>query len=271
MCGGEALPRIALGLEYDGRPYHGWQRLSHASSVQETLERVLSGIADAEIQVACAGRTDAGVHAYGQVVHFDCPSPRPLRAWTRGANSRLPESISVRWAREVDEFFHARFSAQWRRYRYLILNAGTRSALLAGRVTQVVQPLDEERMDRAAKYFLGEQDFSAFRSSQCQANTPYRCVDEAKVLRQGEFVVFEVRANAFLHHMVRNMVGSLIMVGSGEREPEWIQSLMQQRDRRLAGPTAAPDGLYLCQVGYPEAFGLPGDPEASWLWQPTGG
>ncbi|RMH47956.1 MAG: tRNA pseudouridine(38-40) synthase TruA [Gammaproteobacteria bacterium] len=260
------MPRIALGVQYDGANCHGWQRQRHAPSVQQILEETLSSIVQEEVKTVCAGRTDTGVHAACQVVHFDTRIQRPLRAWTLGVNARLPDTISVLWAKEVDASFHARFSALWREYRYVIVNSPTRHALLHKRATWVRQPLDCEAMHRAAQYFLGEQDFSAFRSSQCQSQTPYRCVMRTAVRRIGSMVVFSVRANAFLHHMVRNMVGSLIAVGKHDEDEVWILDLLRKGDRTLAAPTAPPDGLYLTGVRYPAQFSIPSVIVDGWPW-----
>ncbi|MBN8727255.1 MAG: tRNA pseudouridine(38-40) synthase TruA [Xanthomonadales bacterium] len=249
--------RLALGIEYDGTGYSGWQRLSHRPSVQAAVEAALSFVADHPVEVTCAGRTDAGVHAECQVVHFDTPAERSLRGWVMGANSRLPADIAVLWARAVPEDFHARFGARARRYRYTILNRPVRAALGARYVTWERVPLNAPRMHAAAQALLGENDFSAFRAVQCQAATPMRNVHEIGVARRGDEVVIEIQANAFLHHMVRNIVGSLLPVGRGERPLEWIAELLAGHDRNMAGPTALASGLSLLAPRYPAEWKLP--------------
>lgn len=249
--------RIALGIEYDGTDFLGWQRLSHGRTLQGEVEAALSFVSDHPLEVTCAGRTDAGVHARCQVVHFDSPVVRSGRAWALGANSRLPRDIAVLWAREVDESFHARFGAHARRYRYVLLNRPIRAALDARFMAWERVPLDTERMHAAAQAVLGENDFSAFRTAQCQARTPMRNVHEIRVSRQGEVVSIEVQANAFLHHMVRNLVGSLLMIGRGERPIGWMAELLQGRDRKQAGPTAAAAGLSFLGPLYPASWNLP--------------
>jgi len=215
--------------------------------------------------VQCAGRTDAGVHATGQVIHFDCAASRPGRAWTQGANTRLPDDIAISWASPVDVSFHARFSACYRRYRYLILNRPARPGVLRDQVCWVSSGLDERRMHEAAQVLLGEQDFSAFRAASCQSRSPMRYVDLVRVQRERELVVIDIRANAFLHHMVRNIAGALIEVGRGEREPGWLATVLAGRDRTQASATAPPGGLYLVEVGYPGHFGLPAPDGGPWF------
>lgn len=249
--------RIALGIEYNGRNYYGWQRQQDMSTVQGRLEQALSKIADHPIGVICAGRTDAGVHATGQVVHFDVDVERAEPAWTLGVNSNLPDDIAVRWMAPVSDDFDARFSATARRYRYLIYNSPTRPAVLAGGVTHVYYPLDEIRMQQAAPVLVGEHDFSAFRAAHCQSNTPFRNLRFIEITRRGDYIMVEVMANAFLHHMVRNIVGSLIEIGKGEQPVDWIGILLEGKDRTKAAATAKPDGLYLVDVTYPESFNLP--------------
>lgn len=227
------------------------------ATVQETLEKAISQVADHTIRVQCAGRTDSGVHATGQIVHFDTHNERPLQAWVRGCNALLPKTVVVRWAQSVDGDFHARFSALSRRYCYVIYNHKVRSAVLQGLVTPHFHGLNEQAMHSAAQYLLGEQDFSSFRGASCQSNTPMRNVQQIKVERCGDFVWVDIKANAFLLHMVRNIVGALMEVGEGRREPVWIKELLANRDRREAGITAAPDGLYLVEVRYPEHYQLP--------------
>ncbi|MER2492558.1 tRNA pseudouridine(38-40) synthase TruA [Catenovulum sediminis] len=252
--------KIALGIEYDGAAYSGWQRQSHIQSVQARLETALSKIADSPIAVTCAGRTDAGVHATGQIVHFNCPTSRKLSAWTLGANANLPDDIAVRWAVEVAEEFDARFSATARRYRYIIFNSRIRAGIFKQGVTQFYEPLDEIKMHQAAQTLIGEQDFTAFRASHCQSNTPFRNIHQVTVSRKGRYVIVDITANAFLHHMVRNIVGSLMEIGRGQQAINWIAELLEQKDRTLAAATAKPNGLYLVKVFYPEKFGIPEHP-----------
>lgn len=254
--------RIALCVEYDGRAFSGWQaqRDPARPTVQETLETALSRVANAPVFTVCAGRTDAGVHASAQVVHLDSPVPRPERAWVLGVNALLPASVAVQWAMNVPPDFHARFSAHSRRYRYLVHNRSARSALMAGRSCHERVPLDAHRMDRAAQVLVGEHDFSAFRGAGCQSRTPMRCVHAIEVRRSGEFVCIDICANAFLLHMVRNIAGSLLRVGRGEAEIDWMGVVLRSQDRRLAGSTAPPEGLYLVGVGYAPHWGLPPPP-----------
>ncbi len=249
--------RIALGIEYDGTDFLGWQRLSHGDTVQATVEQALSFVANEPVEVTCAGRTDSGVHAHCQVVHFDTVAQRAERGWVLGANSRLPSSIAVRWAMPVGADFHARFDARARRYRYVIANRPTRPALMARYVVWERMPLDTVAMHEAAQALLGEQDFSAFRAISCQARTPMRCVHRIEVERDGEQVSVTVQANAFLHHMVRNIVGSLLPVGRGEQPSAWIGQLLAGRNREAAGPTALAHGLRFVGPLYPAASGLP--------------
>lgn len=249
--------RYALGIEYDGTDFSGWQRLGHRPSVQAALEQALSFVAAAPLEVTCAGRTDAGVHGRCQVVHFDSEAERSAFAWTMGANSRLPHSIAVRWARPVSGEFNARFSAVARRYCYRILNRRVRPALEARYLAWERLPLDAEAMHAAAQGLLGEHDFSAFRSSQCQAAHARRELQSFSVQRQGDELRIEVQANAFLHHMVRNLVGSLLLIGRGERPVQWLTELLEGRDRNRAGPTAPPQGLLFIGPLYPPHWGLP--------------
>jgi len=251
------MQRIALGVEYDGSGFAGWQSQPGLRTVEGELERAAAQVADSPVALACGGRTDAGVHAEGQVAHLDTGSSRALRAWLLGINSHLPPDVSLRWVRPVPAWFHARFSALSRAYRYRILNRDTRCALRARRVTLVRRPLDTLAMQAAADHLLGEQDFSAFRASECQSRSPVRRVDSLRVERFEDEVRIDVVANAFLHHMVRNIAGLLIEVGSGLAQPEFAAELLAGRDRRRAPPTAPPDGLYLRAVHYPAAFDLP--------------
>lgn len=251
--------RVALGLEYDGAAFCGWQSQLNGRSVQDALERALSVIANAPLRVQCAGRTDAGVHAAVQVVHFDTDAKRPLSAWVRGVNAHLPDAIAVRWSCEVTSAFHARFSATARHYRYVLLDRDVRPALGAGRIGWTHWSLDLDAMRIAAGHLLGTHDFSSFRAAECQAASPVRNLFHASVARHGRFIVFEFSANAFLHHMVRNMVGALVQVGRGAHDPDWITHLLEVRDRTQAAPTFSPDGLYLAGVDYPADLGLPAD------------
>jgi len=253
---GDAM-RIALGVEYDGKPYCGWQSQAEGLTVQDTVQAALSQIAGAPISVIAAGRTDTGVHALEQVIHFDTTVERPLTAWVRGANALLPDSIAVRWAHPVPDEFHARFSAHGRSYRYLLINRPVRSAIHAGKAGWFHAPLDIEAMQTAAQYLLGEHDFSAFRASQCQAKSPVKYLNNIDIYQEGEMLVFELSANAFLHHMVRNIVGCLVYVGKGKYPPQWLAEVLESRERRLAAPTFAPDGLYLRRISYEAKWGLP--------------
>ncbi|HEX5961014.1 MAG TPA: tRNA pseudouridine(38-40) synthase TruA [Rhodanobacteraceae bacterium] len=251
--------RVALGIEYDGTDFFGWQRLGHGPSVQAEVESALSFVADHEIEVTCAGRTDAGVHARCQVVHFDTTAMRDPRAWVLGATTRLPRAIAVLWAQAVPNDFHARFSARARRYRYAILNRPIRPALDARFLSWERVPLDAGAMHAAAQALVGEQDFSSFRAVSCQARHARRNVIEVEVWREGERVVIAIEANAFLHHMVRNIVGSLLEVGRGERPPEWIAELLAARNREIAGATATSQGLTFIGPRYPAQWSLPAE------------
>ncbi len=254
--------RYAIGVEYDGSCFHGWQTQRQEPTVQASLEAALSRVADHSVSVACAGRTDTGVHARCQVAHFDSTADRSLRSWLLGANSNLPSTISVLWLRTVPDDFHARFSALARSYRYEILNRWVRPAIDQGRVSWQRRPLDAAAMHEAAQALLGEHDFSAFRSSGCKANHPVREMQILEVTRQGDRVVMDVTANGFLYHMVRNIAGTLMEVGLGERPMDWVREVLEGRDRRVAGVTAPPDGLYFQGVRYPERFELPASPRA---------
>jgi len=253
------MARIAAGVEYDGGPYHGWQSQRQAASVQQQVELALSQVADHPIEVTCAGRTDAGVHARAQVIHFDTEAARAATAWLLGANRHLPGDISLQWARPVPAHFHARYSALKRSYRYLILNRKARSALAAGRACCVHRPLDAAAMNAAAAWLRGEHDFSAFRSSECQARSPVRRLESIEVARHGDWLRVDVTANAFLHHMVRNIVGVLLAVGRGDAPPERAREQLESRQRSSGEATAPAMGLYLWQVHYAPEFGLPGD------------
>jgi tRNA pseudouridine38-40 synthase len=249
--------RIALGVEYDGKPYCGWQSQPGGRTVQDTLQSALSHIADAPVTVNAAGRTDTGVHALEQVVHFETDANRPLSAWVRGVNAMLPPSIVVRWAHPVPDEFHARFSAQGRSYRYLLINKPVRSAIHAGKAGWFHLPLDIALMREAAGYLLGEHDFSAFRAAECQAKSPVKCMNKIDIYLNGDVLVFDLEANAFLHHMVRNIVGCLVYVGKGKYPPAWMADLLASRTRHLAAPTFSPDGLYLRRIQYDPTWCLP--------------
>lgn len=251
------ISKIALGIQYDGSHYFGWQRQQSVDSVQARLESALSVVANEPISVFCAGRTDAGVHATGQVIHFETQAQRSDSAWTMGVNSHLPANIAVRWALPVEASFHARFSATARRYRYVIYNHRYRPAILAKGISHYHLPLNENLMHQAAQYLLGENDFSSFRAAQCQSLTPWRNIHHIEVSRQGEYVIVDIKANAFVHHMVRNIVGSLLEVGAGNQSPQWIDDLLKAKDRTQAAATAKPEGLYLVQVDYPLEYQIP--------------
>ncbi len=253
--------RIALGIEYDGCNYSGWQKqkFPQQETIQQHIENALSKIANHKVDVTCAGRTDAGVHATCQVIHFDCDIDRGSKAWIEGSNSLLPKTIRVLWASKPGEEFHARFSALSRRYLYLLYQRNVESAFFAGRVSHVRQLLDCAAMHRAAQYLLGEQDFTSFRAAGCQSKTANRNIMHANVYKQGGFIIFDVKANAFLQHMVRNIMGSLLLVGKGEQEPGWMAELLAGKDRTLAAATASPDGLYLAAVDYAAGFNLPSE------------
>ena len=258
---GQSLPpgvkRYAAVVTYDGSAFCGFQKQKHSPSVQQELERALSAVANAELVVSCAGRTDTAVHASYQVIHFDTSAERTGRNWVKGANSQLPDSVSVLWAGQVSEQFHARFSATSRTYKYIMHCSPARPAILAQGVTWVPYTLNAAAMQEACQYLLGEQDFSAFRGAGCQSLSPNRNITRASITAVGELLVFEVSANAFVLHMVRNIIGSLMEVGFGRRDPSWIAELLRGKDRRKSAATASPKGLYLADVCYPEYFGLP--------------
>jgi tRNA pseudouridine38-40 synthase len=249
--------RIALGVEYDGSQFYGWQSQAGGHTVQDVLQTALSSIANSPVTIIAAGRTDTGVHALEQVVHFDTGVDRPLSAWVRGVNALLPKSIAVLWAHAVPEEFHARFSAQARSYSYFLINRPVRSAVQHGKVGWFHAPLDVEQMRAAASYLLGEHDFSALRAAECQAKSPVKHLAQLDIARQGDNIVFDLSADAFLHHMVRNIVGCLVYVGKGKHPPQWMQQVLQGRERSHAAPTFAPDGLYLRHISYDAKWGLP--------------
>jgi tRNA pseudouridine38-40 synthase len=248
--------KIALGIEYDGSAFHGWQYQGDVRSVQETLEQALSTVADHPVSVHCAGRTDTGVHATGQVVHFETEAQRSERSWILGSNSNLPDDVSVSWAREMPDAFHARFSAIGRHYRYQIINRKYRSALWRNRAVWIHHPLDQARMQQAAQHLVGTHDFSSYRALACQAKHPVRTIHSLEVIREGEMIAISVHANAFLHHMVRNIAGVLIAIGKGEQPVSWSKEVLDLQDRTLGGVTAPPQGLSLTHVDYPQEFGL---------------
>lgn len=266
--GTQTLARIALGVEYNGSNYRGWQAQQEGVvTVQETLETALAKVADRPVRTHCAGRTDARVHATGQVVHFDTDAERPMRAWVYGVNSNLPDDIAVRWAVPVDDAFHARFSARWRCYRYVIHNDPVRPALFNRELTWNYRPLDIEAMTRASRALLGTHDFSSFRGAYCQAKSPVKTIEYLNLRRQGSLVVLEIKADAFLMHMVRNIAGVLMAIGAGARPESWCAEVLAHRDRTRGGPTAPPFGLYLVAIGYPDEFALPPARLGPW-WLP---
>jgi tRNA pseudouridine38-40 synthase len=281
-----ASKRIVLGIQYDGGPWQGWQTQPHGHTVQDALEAALLRFALEPLAAVCAGRTDSGVHALEQVVHFDTSVARDTASWVRGVNAFLPASIAVRWACELPQYiaseagqdpgqpfaradgFHARFSATARTYHYLLYNHPVRSPLLAGRAGWVFRPLTLQRMRDGARHLLGTHDFSAFRSIECQAKSPVRSMHSLEIVQSGDMFMFSLRANAFLHHMVRNIVGSLIAVGQGRQEPAWIADLLAQRDRSKAAATFMADGLYLARVDYPAQWRLPQQATPhGWPWE----
>jgi tRNA pseudouridine38-40 synthase len=259
------MPRLALGVEYDGCEFAGWQYQRSARTVQEMLERAIAAVAASPVTAHAAGRTDAGVHAAGQVVHFDASVTRSPRQWLLGINSNLPPDVSISWTREVPAEFHARRSALWRRYRYLIQQGSTRSALARRRSAWVREPLDCDAMTSAAAAWIGEHDFSSFRAVGCQSNSPFRCMQSIEIEARGTWVAFEFTANAFLYHMVRNLVGTLIEIGRGRQGPDWAAELLVGRDRKLAAATAPPEGLSLVAIGYPSEYDIPVSQRGVWL------
>ncbi len=249
--------KIALGIEYCGYQYYGWQRQAIPNTVQEHVEKALSAVAAEQINITCAGRTDTGVHALQQVIHFDTAVERELHAWVLGANTKLPADIAVTWAKQVSDDFHARFSALNRTYQYLILNRRARPAIFNGRVTWECRSLDVERMRLAATRLQGKHDFTSFRAAACQAKSPVRTVHSLEIHRLENWFLLTICANAFLHHMVRNIAGVLMMIGSGKQEVSWCEEVLLAKDRTAGGVTAPPDGLYLVNVEYPEQYAIP--------------
>lgn len=260
----DELKRIVLGVQYDGAPWHGWQTQLDGNTVQDRLECALEKFTLGSVSTICAGRTDTGVHALEQVVHFDTPLKRELSSWVRGLNAFLPSSIAVRWAHVLPlngvDSFHARFSARARTYYYVLYNHPVRSPLLAGKAGWVFRPLDLGAMREAASCLLGTHDFSAFRAAECQARSPIKTMYDIHIDRHGDLILFTLRATAFLHHMVRNIVGALILTGNGNQSPEWLRRVLEGRDRSRAAPTFMPDGLYLAKVEYDAKWELPQEP-----------
>ena len=251
------MMKIAAGVEYDGSRYSGWQIQKHSTSVQARVEAALSAVADHTVAVTCAGRTDAGVHALNQVVHFESGAERDTHSWVLGANTHLPGDISLTWAKPVQADFHARYSATSRIYRYIILNRPARPGLGHGYVTWECRRLDAGKMSEAAASLVGEHDFTSYRAAACQAKTPVRNVLSLTVKRENDYVIIVVEANAFLHHMVRNIAGVLMAIGMGKHAVGWELDVLEARSRDCGGVTAAPDGLYLAAVNYPEKYGIP--------------
>jgi tRNA pseudouridine38-40 synthase len=257
--------RIALKIEYDGSQFHGWQSQPNLRTVQDEVEQAVSKVANHTIELICAGRTDTGVHANHQIVHFDTSKQRSIRSWIHGSNNYLPKDISVRQAFMVNDDFHARYSATARRYRYVIYNSAIRPALLRGHVAWQYRHLDHQKMHQAAQYLIGEHDFTSFRSIECQSKTPIRDIKHVKVVRSGHFIIIDIMANAFLHHMVRNIAGVLISVGSGKQNEAYVSEVLHAKDRRMGAETASPYGLYLVGVTYPEIFGIPQETIGPWF------
>lgn len=261
--------RLALGVTYRGSGYHGWQSQAGVRSVQQALEEALSAFAAMPVRVVCAGRTDTGVHGINQVVHLDTPLDRAEFSWVRGSNRFLPPDLAVQWCRHVDDDFHARYAARSRRYAYILRESPTRPALEAGLAGWVFRPLDGERMRAAAAHLIGEHDFSSFRSADCQARSPVKLMHAIGVWRHGAYWRFDFEASAFLHHMVRNLMGCLVAVGTGQREPDWMAEVLAARNRDAAAPTFAPDGLYFLGPRYDARHDLP-DWAAAADWLPGG-
>jgi len=249
--------KIAAAVEYCGTHFNGWQRLKVDRSVQQCVEEALSRVANQAIRVICAGRTDAGVHARYQVIHFETGAMREMHSWVFGANANLPSDVSLIWARPVDEDFHARFQATARTYSYVILNRPARPGLYHPLLSWECRPLDISLMSEAGRHLLGKHDFTSYRAQACQSNSPVREIHELEVVRYGDYVIINVRANAFLYHMVRNIAGVLIAIGTGKEEADWARQVLEAKNRAVAGITAAPEGLYLLNVEYPERFEIP--------------
>jgi tRNA pseudouridine38-40 synthase len=261
-----ALTRIAMCVEYQGTNYHGWQEQNHTDlTIQAKIEAAISLVAGESISVVCSGRTDAGVHAVGQIIHFDTKAKRKTYNWIVGCNTNLPDDIRISWACEVADTFNARRSARWRRYVYMLSNEPVRPVIASKYLTWHKKKLNENKMLEAAQYLLGEHDFNAFRDSECQSKTTIRCIKDFQITRLGNLIFFDIIANAFLHHMVRNIVGSLLQVGAEKSAPAWIKEVLEKRDRKLAGMTAPANGLFLFEVGYSLDFNLP-SANTSWLF-----
>lgn len=262
--------RIVLGVQYDGAPWQGWQTQLNGLTVQDNLENALQKFTQQTISTVCAGRTDAGVHALEQVVHFDTDLDRETASWVRGLNTFLPSSIAVRWAARVEhdatENFHARFSARSRLYQYVLHNNQIRSPLLTGKAGWVFRPLDISVMREAATYLVGQHDFSAFRSIQCQAKSPVKLMHDIRIEQRGDLLMFTLHANAFLHHMVRNIMGSLVAIGNGSQQPLWLKQVLESRDRKKGAPTFMADGLYLAKIDYDPKWNLPQEETRNFLW-----
>ena len=262
----QVMQRLALGVAYEGRAYQGWQSQPSGLTVQDRLESALREFATMPVKTLCAGRTDAGVHALNQVVHFDAPVARDPFSWVRGTNRYLPPDIAVQWCVPVERSFHARDSARGRRYRYLLLQSPVRPALEAGRCGWVFRPLDGDAMRQAVPHVLGEHDFSAFRAAECQARSPIKTLREVEISAQGPYWRFEFEGNAFLHHMVRNLMGCLVAIGTGTRPPQWMAEVLASRRREAAAPTFMADGLYFVGPRYDAHYGIPTDtPAMHWL------
>ncbi len=258
--------RWALGVSYAGQDYEGWQSQASGKTVQDKLEHALGKLSQDRVSTICAGRTDAGVHGLMQVVHFDTLRTREATAWVRGTNAHLPGDIAVQWARQVPDAFHARGSAIARRYAYVLLESPVRPSVERGRTGWVFRPLDESVMQAAAQLLLGEHDFTSFRASQCQAKTPVKTLRRIDIHRRGHYWRFEFEANAFLHHMIRNLMGCLLAVGRGEQPPSWVAEVLAARNRKVAAPTFSPDGLYFLGPRYEDHWGLPeSTPAYDWL------
>lgn len=256
--------KITLALEYDGRGFCGWQSQPSGCGVQNALEKALAEIAGCPVAVTAAGRTDTGVHASYQVAHFEVEVERPITAWVRGVNSYLPDGVAVSWAKAMPDDFHARFSVEERGYRYVLFNHPTRPGLMSGKVGWHHRPLDAAQMQAAALQLVGQHDFSAFRAAECQAKSPVKHIRQVQLVRHGDYLVLDIRADGFLHHMVRNIVGCLVHVGVGNAPPDWIAELLQHKDRTRAAPTFMPDGLYLSTIRYPSRFDLPESGRNPW-------
>lgn len=259
------MVRVAMGLAYDGSHVSGWQRQRHKPSLQAALESALSQVAATEITVICAGRTDKGVHATQQVVHFDSSRSRSLEAWHQGTNHFLPPYMTVQWVKEVSDDFHARYRATFRRYCYLLYQSREPLSFFTQGVTRWSMPLNVAAMRQALPYLLGNQDFSAFRDRQCQAVSPIKTIEHCVLIEQGPLLILDIRADAFLHHMVRNIMGTLLAIGEQRQPPEWMQTIIESRDRKAAWLTAPPNGLYLVEVGYPQDFEIPSQLKLPWF------